>query len=313
MVQSTNRPVGLLIEIKKWGDFMDKKVCIITGANAGIGKATAIQMLQAGYYVIMACRSQARGEEALVEIKEKSKCQSVELMLLDLSLQSSTRAFAEKIIEKFDKVDVLIHNAAIFDIAQKEVEYTKEGYETVWMTNHVNPVYLTDLLLNTIKASNDGRIITVASKGLLAMPLLKVDLEDPEFRNRKFTMTKAYYQSKRAQVMFTYALAKKLQNTNITVNCIRVPAVKIDITRHPNISGFTKWIYKQKSKQSITPEQMARIYVYLATSDEVKKVTGKFFDEKNQMVPSNQYTKKESNIKKVMVLTQQYIEDPLHF
>lgn len=288
---------------------MDKKVCIITGANSGIGKQSAIQMAQAGYYVIIACRNNERGKKALEEIKDISKSQFVELIILDLSLRSSTKAFANEVIQRFDKIDVMIHNAAIFDISQKEVKFTEEGNETVWMTNHVNPVYLTYLLLDKIKASDNGRIITVSSKGLLATPFLKINLEDPEFRNRKFSMQKAYYQSKRAQIMFTYYLARELADTNVTVNCIRVTAVKIDLSRFPNISGIKKWIYKKKSNKSITPEKMAKSYTFMATNEKLKGITGKYFNEKNQIVDSNKYSKDETNIIAVMALTKKYFEE----
>jgi NAD(P)-dependent dehydrogenase (short-subunit alcohol dehydrogenase family) len=286
---------------------MDKKLCIITGANSGIGKQAAIQMAQADYHVVIGCRNKARGEKALIEIKAASKSQDVELMLIDLSLKSSTKNFANEICEKYDTVDVLIHNAAIFDIAQKDAKISDEGYETVWMTNHINPVYLTNLLLEKLKNSANGRIITVSSKGLLAMPNLKIDLNDPEFKRKRFNMTKAYYQSKRAQVMYTYYLAEKLKDTNITVNCVRVTAVKIDISRHPELSNFTKWVYAQKSKQSIDPEQMAKTYAYLAINDEVMNVSGKYFDEKNKYVKSNKYTYDKNNIKAVMELTSRYL------
>lgn len=288
-------------------DDMNKKLCIITGANAGIGKQSAIQMAKEGYYIVIACRNKQRGEAALKEIKHISGSESVELILLDLSLKASTKKFADEINRKFERVDVLIHNAAIFDISQKEAKFTKEGFETVWMTNHVNPVYLTYLLLDKIKASDNGRVITVSSKGLLAKPFLKINLDDPEFRNRKFNMTNAYYQSKRAQVMFTYHLANELKDTKVTVNSVRVTAVKVDLSRHPNISAFAKWAYKQKSKQSIEPEAMARTYTYLATGEEVKNVTGKYFDENKKLVESNKYSKNEESIKAVMLLTNKYL------
>ncbi len=287
---------------------MDKKICIITGANSGIGKQSAVQMAKEGYYVVIACRNKERGTLALEDIKRAANSQDVELALLDLSLISSTKNFALDINERFEKVDVLIHNAAIFDIAQKEAKYTDEGYETVWMTNHVNPVALTYMLLDKLKASEQGRILTVSSKGLLAKPFLKIDLEDPEFRNRKFSMTNAYYQSKRAQVMFTYHLAKELEATNVTVNCVRVTAVQVDISRHGDISDFMKWVYKQKSKQSITPEQMAKTYTYLATDPNLVGVTGQYFDEKNQTVESNKYSKDQSNIHAIMELTKGYMD-----
>ena len=285
---------------------VNKKVCIITGANAGIGKQAAIQMARAGYCVVMGCRSPERGEKALAEVRQVSQSDDVLLMHVDLSLIASVKRFAREVTKRFDTVDVLIHNAAVFDISQKQAVITSEGYESVWMTNHVNPVYLTELLLEPLKRSGNGRIITVASKGLLAMPGLQVDLKDPEFKTRKFSMAKAYYQSKRAQIMFTYFLADMLRDTNITVNCVRVTAVKIDLSRHPGLSPFTKWVYRQKSKRSITPEEMAKTYVYLATSDEVRHVTGKYFDEKNKQVKSNPYTCDRDAINAVMELTRRY-------
>ncbi|HPJ01709.1 MAG TPA: SDR family NAD(P)-dependent oxidoreductase [Candidatus Limiplasma sp.] len=286
---------------------MTKKLSIITGANAGIGKQAAIQLAQAGHAVIIGCRSMERGQKALEEIRRLSGSDDVMLLQLDVSLKSSIEAFADKVKAQYSAVDVLIHNAAVFDIAQKERRLTAEGFETVWMTNHIGPVYLTELLLDLLKQSDNGRVITIASKGLLAMPRLTVDLNDPEFKNRKFNMTKAYYQSKRAQIMFTYDLAEKLRGSAVTANCIRVPAVQIDLSRHPELSAFTKWIYRQKSKHAITPQEMAKTYVYLATSDALKGVSGKYFDEKNQYVQSNAYTRNRDTIKAVMNLTAQYL------
>lgn len=285
---------------------MDKKICIITGANSGIGKQAAIQISSKGYHVVIGFRNRGRGEAALKEILEKSGG-SAELMIVDMSLKASILAFAEQVVKEYDTIDVLIHNAAVFDISQKQRKTTSEGYETVWMTNHAGPVYLTRLLLPALKKSEDGRILTVSSKGLLAMPGLKVDISDPEFKNRKFSMTKAYYQAKRAQVMYTYWLADNLKGTSVTANSIRVTAVKIDISRYPEISAFTKWIYKQKSKKSISTERMAETYTYLATSPDVRGISGKYFDENDKQVKSNSYTYEKQNIEAVMDLTESYL------
>ncbi len=118
-------------------------------------------------------------------------------------------------------------------------------------------------------------------------------------------MAKAYYQSKRAQIMYTYYLAEKLKNTGITVNCIRVPAVKVDLRRYANLSAFTQWVYRQKSKRALTPEKMAETYAWLATSNEVRGVTGKYFDENRRQVNANAYTRKQENIRAVISLTYQ--------
>ncbi|MAT42830.1 MAG: dehydrogenase [Anaerolineaceae bacterium] len=285
---------------------MDKKICVITGANSGIGKAAAVQIALEGYFVIMTARSKERGEKALKEVRTLSKSDSVELMILDLSLKSSIKHFAETYRKKYDRLDVLIHNAAAFDVSQKEVKTTEEGIESIWATNHLGPVYLTELLMESLKQSKQGRIITVASKGLVLHPNLKVDLKDPEFKNGKFSVSKAYYQSKLAQVMYTYWIAEELKNTNITINCIRVTNVKIDLNRYPNLSALAKFAYSIKSKKSITPEAMAKTYTYLAVSETVRDITGKYFDENNQLVQSSKYSYDKDEIKRVKQLTETY-------
>lgn len=287
---------------------MDKKICIITGANAGIGKAAAIQIVQKGYHVVLACRNESRGKAVLREIVEQTGGEAVELMIVDMALQSSIRKFSNEFLSKHDSLDVLIHNAAAFDITQKELVYTKEGIESIWATNHLGPVLLSDMLMQPIKSSSQGRIVTISSKGLMVYPRLKVDLADPEFRNRKFSVSKAYYQSKLAQVMYTYWLSDQLRETPVTVNCIRVTNVKIDIeNRYPSLSRFNKFMYSIKSRSSISPEEMAKTYTYLTTSDEVSNTSGKYFDDPGTMVSSSKYSLDKKNIKDVMKVTMDYI------
>lgn len=287
---------------------MDKKICLITGANSGIGKAAALQIAQEGYHVILACRNKVRGEKALEEIKEAGIDNSVELMIVDMSLQKSIKDMVEVYLSKYDRLDVLINNAAIFDITQKNVVLTKEGIESIWATNHLGSVLMTELLLDTLKRSTQGRIINISSKGLIVHPSMQVNLEDPEHSNRKFNISKAYYQSKIAQVMYTYWLDKKLENTKVTANCIRVSNVKVDISKYSNLSSIAKFAYSLKSKKSIEPCDMARTYTYLATSDEMCEVSGKYFDEKNRYVSSSNYSCNYDNINKVMDLTMGYLD-----
>lgn len=293
---------------------MAEKLCVITGGNSGIGKAAAIQIASAkvagdNYRVIIACRNRERGEFALEDIREQSRSDSVELMIVDMSSFSSIESFAQNFLAKYKTLDVLIHNAAAFDVTKEEPTYTEEGIECIWTTNHLGPVFMTDLLLASLKASEQGRVITVSSKGLVVYPFLKVDLEDPEFRRRKFSVQKAYYQSKLAQVMYTYWLAQALSDTTVTVNSIRVTNVKIDIeSRYPDASSLSKFMYSIKSSFSISPEKMAETYTYLATSPEVKKTTGKYFDDPKHIVGSSGYSRNKDNIAAVMDLTQRYIQ-----
>ncbi len=287
---------------------MAKKVCLITGANSGIGKAAAIQIAEKGFIVLIGCRNKERGTAALSEIREKSNNNDVELLLIDMSSQKSIKNAVKVLDSKYNKLDVLIHNAADFDISRKDPVYSEENIETVWATNHIGPVLLTNLLINKSKQSEQGRIITVASQGLILHPFLKINMEDLEFRNSGFSVAKAYYHSKLAQVMYTYWLAEELRNTKITVNSIRVTNVKIDTRRYPNLSKISKFMYSIKSKFSISPEEMARTYTYLATSEELNSITGKYFDEKNNIVSSSAYSRDAKNINALMNLTLKYIK-----
>lgn len=287
---------------------MKNKTCLITGANSGIGKQTAIQLAQAGFRVIIGVRNRKRGEIALSEIKEKSKSKEVELLEIDMSSKKSVLGASKELNQRLESLDVLIHNAADFDIARKQPEKSVDGIETIWATNHIGPILLTNSVVDLIKKSDQGRIITIASQGLVMHPRLTIDLNDPEYKDRKFSVPNAYYQSKLAQVMYTYWMAEKLRDTAITVNCIRVTNVKVDTSRFPNISGFMKFLYSIKSRFSISPDDMAKTYTYLATSPDLDKTTGKYFNEKNKTVDSSLYSKKKENIEAVMNLSLRYIE-----
>lgn len=281
---------------------------MITGANAGIGKAAAIQIAQQGHHVIMACRNPQKGEAALQDVQAKANSNAVELMIVDISLQSSIKELAGTFLAKYDWLDVLIHNAANFDIRQKEATYTLEGIESIWATNHLGSVLLSEILWDALKQSERGRVITIASKGLMAKPFLKVDLDDPEFKSRKFSVENAYYQSKRAQIMYTYWLAEQAKGTRITANCIRVPAVRVDMSKYANLPTIMKKVYAFKSKFALSPEEMAEVYTYLALSDEVTGVTAVYFDEKKQAVKPVKYAQQTKNIEAVMDLTMRYLQ-----
>ena len=125
------------------------RTCLITGANSGIGKASAIQIAEKGYRVVMACRNRGRGEAALEEIKEQSGRDSVDLMIVDMSLQGSVRDLAKRYTNSYEALDVLIQIAAIFDITKKEKVLIEEGIESIWATNYLGPVLLTEHLLDS--------------------------------------------------------------------------------------------------------------------------------------------------------------------
>jgi NAD(P)-dependent dehydrogenase (short-subunit alcohol dehydrogenase family) len=262
------------------------KTMIITGANSGIGKEAAIQLARCGANIILACRSVERGERALAEVKLAAQSEKVELMRVDLASQTSIRRFAEEFLSKYDRLDVLINNAANFDHTLKHATLTEDGVETIFATNHVGVFLLTNLLLDLLKASAPSRIINVASKGLITYPALDIEFDNLK-GERKFSTQHAYYLSKQAQVMFTYTLAERLQGTGVTVNCVRVTNVAIPDERLSHLPGWLLKIYHLKRKMSITPERQAETYTFLAADPSAQAVTGGYWDENNQQVHSN--------------------------
>jgi NAD(P)-dependent dehydrogenase (short-subunit alcohol dehydrogenase family) len=267
------------------------KVGIITGANAGIGKRVALGMAQAGATVVLACRSAERGEAARQEVIAQSGNVDVHLLQVDLSSQASIRAAVAEFEARFDRLDVLINNAANFDQRLKAPVLTAEGIETVFATNHLGPFLLTNLLLPRLKASAPARVINVASKGLITYPRLSIEFDNLNGQ-RKFSMQHAYYHSKLAQVMFTYDLAERLakqsSGSGVTANIIRVPVVRLDEGRYDHVPGWMQAAYRLKMRlAAISPEQMAETYLYLAAAPEMAGVTGQYFDEKRQPVKSS--------------------------
>ena len=284
---------------------MDKKICIITGANSGIGKAAATRIARGGVYTVLACRSQTKGEAALREVKAASESRDVELMIVDMAQQASVRDFANAFLAKHDRLDILINNAAIFDITQRSAVFTDEGIESVWATNHLGPVLLTSRLWNGLKRSEQGRVITVGSKGLLAKPFLKVSLEDPEFRTRPFRVANAYYQSKLAQLMFCSWLADRGRKHVITSNAIRVPAVQVDLAKYADLPNLMKKLYDLKRKSALSPEEMAACYASVATDTQLAHTTGVYFDETVRPVATPRAVRQSEMIDRVMALTLQ--------
>lgn len=265
---------------------LSNKTVIITGANSGIGKAASIQLAQIGANVVMMCRNKERGEQAMQDVKSAVNSDQVELILVDMSSQESVRKAAKAFLSRHKRLDVIIHNAANFDHRQVKPVMTADGLENVFATNHVNIVLMTQLLLETLKASAPSRIITVASKGLITYPFLDVDFNNLA-GEKKFSMQHAYYQAKQAQVMYTFDLAERLKGTGVTVNCVRVGNVAVPDTRLDHLPKWLLKIYHAKRKFALTPEKMAETYTWLAADPALTDVTGGYWDAPNTPVKAN--------------------------
>jgi NAD(P)-dependent dehydrogenase (short-subunit alcohol dehydrogenase family) len=168
----------------------------------------------------------------------------------------------------------------------KTPQLTEDGIETIFATNHLGIFLLTNLLLDTMKASAPARILNVASKGLMIYPFLNIEFDNLN-GEKKFSAQHAYYHSKLAQVMFTYDLAQRLKGTGVTVNCVRVPAVRLDEGRYEHVPAAMRFILKLKMRFALSAEAMAEAYVRLLTAAEFADVSGQYFDENCKSVKSS--------------------------
>ena len=269
---------------------MKDKVVIVTGANSGTGKWTAIELAKMKTKVVMVCRDRSRGEEALGEVKELSGNETVELMICDLASLDSVKNFCDLFKSKYDKLNVLVNNAGVILPSRHE---TKDGYELQFGVNHLGHFLLTNLLLDLIIKSAPSRIILVASG---AHKSGKIHFEDINLNNN-WNMLKAYSQSKLANVLFTYELARRLEGTGVTVNALHPGTVKSNFAVNRD-TGFGKVIMKALQPLFQTAQKAAGTSVYLSSSDEVEGVTGKYY-YKNKALESSKLSNDEEVAKKL--------------
>ena len=192
---------------------MQGKICMVTGANSGIGKATALALAQMGATVVMVCRDRARGEEARSEITTKSRNNAVDLLQADLSSQQSIRQLVENFQHHYTHLHVLINNAGAAFPGRRE---TVDGLEMTFAVNYLAPFLLTNLLLDVLKASVPARIVNVSSNSHEAGYIEMDDLQE----EKHYRSMRVYGQAKLALVLSTYELARRLQGTGVTVNCL---------------------------------------------------------------------------------------------
>jgi len=259
-------------EREKHGGAMGEKVCLITGATSGIGKATAMGLANMGASVVMVGRDRGRGEAALAEIKEKSANASVDLMLADLSSQEDICRLADEFKEAYPRLDVLINNAGV--IRSKRVT-TADGIEMTFAVNHLAYFLLTNLLLDVLKASAPSRIINVASG---EQRNATIDFDDLQ-GEKEYKTAKAYGQSKLANVLFTYELARRLEGTGVSANCLH-PGAGVRTNLGSGVSGVFGFTVRALTPLMKSPEKGAETSIYLASSPEVEGLSGGYFVKK---------------------------------
>lgn len=192
---------------------IEGSVAIITGANAGIGKETAIDLARRGGKVYIACRDIKRGEDALKEIMKKSGSNNVHFLQLNLASMDSIKEFSKKFHELEPKLHILVNNAGVMACPKSS---TSDGFEMHIGTNHLGHFLLTNLLLDRLKESAPSRVVNVASLFYIVGKIRKGDLFGEKFYFRWF----AYASSKLANILFTKELARRLEGTSVTANCL---------------------------------------------------------------------------------------------
>jgi NAD(P)-dependent dehydrogenase (short-subunit alcohol dehydrogenase family) len=253
---------------------MTGKTCIVTGANTGIGKETALGLAKLGATVVMVCRDRERGEAAQHQVKQRSRNQRVVLMLCDFSSQNSIRQFAQAFTDQHERLDVLVNNAGI---VLRERSMTEDGLESTFAINHLGYFLVTNLLLDLLRKSAPSRIVNVASA---AHKFGKLDINGWA-TGRDYSAFGAYANSKLANVLFTYELARRIKGTGVTANCLHPGAVGTNLFR-----GLPKFLQTLIRLVTIGTERGARTSIYLASSDDVEGVTGKYFARSRQQESS---------------------------
>lgn len=260
---------------------------MVTGANSGIGEQIALGLAKMGATVVMICRDSSKGESSRKEISSVAGNSSVELMICDLASLSSVRVLAAKFKETHDRLHVLVNNAGL--IMGKRV-LTVDNLETTFEVNYLSQFVLTMLLLDTLKASGPSRIVNVTSDAHFSG---RMDFDDLQ-EEKNYSAMRSYSQSKLAQVLFTYELAKKLEGTGVVVNAVHPGVVR---TRWGDEGGIMGIGIRMARPFMISAEKGAETPLYLASSPEVEGITGKFWTKKEEKRSSKEsYDENEARL-----------------
>jgi NAD(P)-dependent dehydrogenase (short-subunit alcohol dehydrogenase family) len=248
---------------------MNGKTCLVTGATAGIGEVTACELARMGARVILVSRDPQRCADTAARIQEKTGSSAVEYLYADLSSQAQVRRLAREILQRCDRLDVLVNNAGALFMRRQESE---DGIEMTWALNHLSYFLLTDLLLDLIKASAPARIVNVSSN---AHRGARINFNDPEAK-RGFSGFPVYSRSKLANILFTFELARKLKGTGVTANALHPGFVATRFAKNNGpLVSFGVGVLSRVI--ALSPEKGAQTSLYLAASPQVEGITGEYF------------------------------------
>ena len=247
---------------------MAGKTVLVTGGTGGIGKATALGLAAMGAHVAITGRDRGRTEAAAREIRAAGGGQ-VDVFVADLSSQSEVRRLAGEILQRLSRIDVLLNNVGGYWNTR---HVTADGLEHTFALNHLAPFLLSSLLLERLKQSAPARVVTVSSN---AQALGRIDFDDLQ-GERSYSGARAYNQSKLANLLFTYELARRLQGASVTANALH-PGVVSTSFGAEDPAGIQRLFVPFVRPFMKTPAQGAATSIHLASAPELAEVTGRFF------------------------------------
>jgi NAD(P)-dependent dehydrogenase (short-subunit alcohol dehydrogenase family) len=249
------------------------KVVLITGANSGIGHEAAVELARRGATVVVAARSELKAGAAVAAVRRRARCpdERAVSLLLDLARFRSIRAAAAEVLDRFDRLDVLVNNAGAI-LSDRRV--TEDGFEMTFGVNHLGHFLLTSLLLDRLRAGAPARVVTVSSIGhRFAGGLSWSDLN----HERGYNGTAVYNESKLANVLFTMELARRLDGTGVTANCLHPGAVRSGFGAREDTRGVERAVLAGARPFMVGPRRGAAPIVELAASPRYEAVTGQYF------------------------------------
>lgn len=279
---------------------MSKRLILITGTTSGLGLETAKQLSEMDVHLVLAVRNTSLAKKQADTMILETGNENIEVMSLDLSSFRSIEAFASLFTDKFDSLDVLINNAGVFcDTAKR----TTEGFEMTMGVNFIGNYYLTKLLTNVIKNGEQPRIVNVASK---AGYYGKINVKEDFMKNHAHGFP-AYSASKLAQIWMTIYLAEELKPDHVMVNAVHPGQVATGIWKGDSL--LMKLVAPINKRRYADPKDACATSVYLAVSDEVSEISGKLFENKNQVMRFNQRVQDRENMMRLIAYTEKVIAE----
>jgi len=276
---------------------MQGKTCIITGANAGLGYETALNLASRGATVILVCRAAEKAELARQNIIDSTGNKGVHFEIADLASQRQIRDLGARLQSKNKAIDVLINNAGL---VRSQMSLTEDQIEMVFAVNHLAPFLLTRQLLPLLKNAPDARVVNVSSNNHFRARMNFKDL----FHQKDYNGLKAYGQSKLANLLFTYELSRRIKQANhphITINALD-PGLNNTNIGSKNTNWMYRLVWNFRKKQGMEPWKGAQTYVHLAASPELKGVSGTFW-QRSKAVPSSDASYRKDDAKRLWELS----------